>query len=309
MVVLNTKISKKGIIRMKKKTRKFKMKVVIKRTKQKNASKIIEELTDIKFRRYSGVTKKIFYLMCSIMVEFRSKKNLGAPFGLDVQEEVLMFLEYLRNYSSMEKLAIEYGITIATVHRVIHKLKDVLSADGRISVLPSNEIIFENKSDDFLEEKIIDVTEIAILRQEGRNSKYYSGKSKKEAYKIQVVINSKRKILNAKGFPGSVHDFKCFQESDIKLSKKSRIVADSAYKGIEKTFPNAYIPEKKSKLNPLTPEQKKYNRLQSKKRTPVEHVIKRLKVFNIFGTRFRNKLSSCIQLVGIISGICNLMYQ
>ena len=52
---------------------------------------------------------------------------------------------------------------------------------------------------------------------------------------------------------------------------------------------NSQIPAKKSKLHPLTREQKAANRELASQRIFYEHVIGRLKVFRILSERYRNR--------------------
>jgi len=52
-----------------------------------------------------------------------------------------------------------------------------------------------------------------------------------------------------------------------------------------KRHANSRLPHKKSKLHPLTDEQKAENRWLSKERFVVEHVIHSLKIFRILAER------------------------
>ncbi len=60
----------------------------------------IKDLDDLKFKRLTGVTKKIFDLMVQILSE--ENKKLKAKGGrknkLSIENQLLMTLEYLREY-------------------------------------------------------------------------------------------------------------------------------------------------------------------------------------------------------------------
>ena len=59
--------------------------------------------------------------------------------------------------------------------------------------------------------------------------------------------------------------------------------------GLVKCHANNRLPHKRSKLHPLTEEQKAENRSLSKERFVVEHVIRSLKIFRILAERYRNR--------------------
>ena len=78
-----------------------------------------------------------------------------------------------------------------------------------------------------------------------------------------------------------MHDFKLFQQSRLPLPKQTECLADSGYLGLVKLHANSRLPHKKSKLHPLTDEQKAENRQLASERFVVEHIIRSLKIFRI----------------------------
>jgi len=69
---------------------------------------------------------------------------------------------------------------------------------------------------------------------------------------------------------------------------------------------NAETPAKKSKLYPLTQEQKNSNRKLSHERILVENVIRRLKIFRILSERYRNRRKRFALRFNLIAAIHNL---
>lgn len=99
----------------------------------------------------------------------------------------------------------------------------------------------------------------------------YSGKKKKHTLKQQLLVDFKtRQILCTAGCEGKTHDFKLFQESGISLSKTCWLLVDSGYQGIQKLIENVLLPKKKSKHDPLTKQDKAYNKLLSQARILVQ---------------------------------------
>ena len=105
---------------------------------------------------------------------------------------------------------------------------------------------------------------------------------------------------------GSEHDFSIFKRSKMKLCKMLILLADSGFQGIEDLHPVCWIPKKKTKNKPLTPEQKRINKALSRIRIRIEHVNRRLKRFRIFSCRYRNKRKRHGLRVSLLCGIYNL---
>jgi hypothetical protein len=97
------------------------------------------------------------------------------------------------------------------------------------------------------------------------------------------------KILATDFCIGSQHDFQLFKNSRCSISSETCLLADSGYQGMLAFHPNSQTPVKKSKLHPLSQEQKASNRMLSRKRILIENIIRRLKIFRILSERYRNR--------------------
>jgi len=86
----------------------------------------------------------------------------------------------------------------------------------------------------------------------------------------------------------------------------SRILADLGYLGITKICPNAEIPKKKTKLNPLSKEGKKENHKLSSKRIIIEQINAKIKVFKITKYPYRNRRKRFGLRMNLICAIINL---
>jgi hypothetical protein len=120
-------------------------------------------------------------------------------------------------------------------------------------------------------------------------------------------VNQKTFEIIATAFcHGSKHDFSLFKDSRSEISVHIRALADSGYQGILDRHPNSQTPTKKSKLHPLTDEQKASNREISKERIFVENIIRRLKIFRILSERYRNRRKRFGLRFNLIAAIYNL---
>jgi len=84
------------------------------------------------------------------------------------------------------------------------------------------------------------------------------------------------------------------------------MLADTGYQGLAQMHDPSRTPAKKTKLHPLTKEQKASNRALSRERIRVENVICRLKVFRILSERYRNRRKRFTIRFNLIAAICNL---
>lgn len=80
---------------------------------------------------------------------------------------------------------------------------------------------------------------------------------------------------------------------------------DTGYQGIQKIHTKSSIPKKRSKKNPLTKEDKKYNKEISKERIVVENVLGMLKRFRILSDRYRNRRRRFGLRFNLIAGLYN----
>lgn len=104
---------------------------------------------------------------------------------------------------------------------------------------------------------------------------------------------------------GKTHDFKIWKESQIGIEKKTELLADKGYQGIANIHANSRTPIKKTKEKSLSKEQKNFNKRLAKERIVVEHVHRRLKIFRIFSSRYRNRRRRFGLRLNLIAGIYN----
>ena len=118
----------------------------------------------------------------------------------------------------------------------------------------------------------------------------YSGKKKRHTQKAQVIADPRTGRILATAFStGRTHDFKLFTKSRSALLPQTQCLADSGYLGLKKQHENSRLPDKKSKLHPLTQEQKANNHQLSSERFVSKHIIRSVKIFRILAERYRNR--------------------
>ena len=119
------------------------------------------------------------------------------------------------------------------------------------------------------------------------------------------MVNQKLEIICTHIDNGKKHDFKIFKESKLPLKKETSGEVDLGYVGIEKIHKKCEIPKKKSKNNPLTKEDKELNKIKSSSRIYVEHINAKIKVFQIFTQKYRNRRKRFGLRLNLICGLIN----
>jgi transposase len=84
------------------------------------------------------------------------------------------------------------------------------------------------------------------------------------------------------------------------------VLADAGYLGLAKLHSNSRTPAKKTKLHPLSKEQKASNRALSQKRILIESIIRKLKIFRILSERYRNRRKRFGLRFNLIAAVYNM---
>jgi len=258
----------------------------------------------------------------------RQRKSGGGRKGvLSTPEQKLFFiLFYLKNYPTFDVLGALFDLSPPKAEENVNKLLPVLKpAEQQLHVLPHRHFkptASSEQASENTQKIIIDTTERPLCRpHHARQQKnYYSGKTHRHTLKNTVIADVNRGIaVVGPTVPGRRHDFKLLKdELDPNEPGLSAVEAwvDLGYQGIESQYPTfhrLHIPHKKprkSKNNPnptLTPQQKKENRVISRIRVAIEHLIGDMKSFQILVTKFRNRITNMAdQVVLVVAGLCNL---
>ncbi|KJV76695.1 DDE superendonuclease family protein [Orientia tsutsugamushi str. TA716] len=125
----------------------------------------IKELGDEKFRRLTGVMKRTFAKMVDILrkADGLKKSKGGRKNKLNLEEQLLMALEYLREYRTYFHIGQNYGISESSAYKAVKWVEDTLVKHPNFA-LPGRKALM--KSDMNYEVVLIDATESPIERPE-----------------------------------------------------------------------------------------------------------------------------------------------
>ena len=259
----------------------------------------LSTVSNIKFRRYTGVVRYVFDICVLIVKEYekQTKSKAGRHCNLSVENQVLLMLEYYRENRTFFHLGMSYGLDESNSFRTVVKIENILIKSGYFRLDGKKSLLSDKK----IKTVIVDVIETPALRpkKKKRNKKSikrsskqkrkYSGKKKRHTNKIQLVIDADTKQIICIHFEkGSCHDFKLYKKSKLHIHPNIKQKGDSGYQGVQKKHKNTDLPVKASKNHKLTKDEKKQNRLLSQKRVFIEHTNAKCKVFNLLENRYRS---------------------
>lgn len=123
----------------------------------------IQELEDEKFRRLTGVKRSTFEKMISILkdADIKKKSQGGRKNKLCIEDQLLMALEYIREYRTYFHTSQSYGVSESSAYKTIKWIEDTLIKHPDFS-LPGRKALL--KSDMEYELVLIDATESPIER-------------------------------------------------------------------------------------------------------------------------------------------------
>ncbi|WP_338421857.1 IS5 family transposase [Nostoc flagelliforme] len=263
-----------------------------------------KQLTAKKFKRMTGVSRKTFELMeDDVKADAQKKKKPGRRPKLTIEDQVLMVIQYWREYRTYYHIGLDWGLSESAVCRTVYRIEKILISSRKFSLPGKKELWKMSSQEDLV---VMDVMESPIERPHTGQKRFFSGKQGEHTLKTQVVIHQKTSqvICLAHGL-GRIHDFRLFKNSGIKFGELLKVIADKGYQGINKIHQLSETPIKKPKGKKLTKEQKKYNRELNRLRITVEHVNRRLKIFKILSDRYRNRHRRFGLRSNLIAGIYN----
>lgn len=237
---------------------------------------------------------------------------------LGMQDQILLTVVWLRCYPKQNVLGYLFGVSQATVSRVISSVLPLLEQAGRDTMrLPDPGRKARRDLPALLAATpglaiVIDTFEQRVQRPQGDRKNadaYYSGKKKQHTLKSQVAVDAVSGMVVdvAESVVGPQSDLKTLANSHLleRLPAGVGALADLAYVGIDKLHPNGRCPVRKPKGKPHTPAQIAFNTAFSRQRIIVEHSICRLRRFESLTQTDRQHRRHHTARVVAVAGLVN----
>ena len=120
-------------------------------------------LSEAAFRRLTGIKPSTFNRMVEILsaAELSKMAQGGRPNKLNIQDRLLMTLEYLREYRTYFHISQSYGVSESTAYKTVRWIEDTLIKHPDFA-LPGRKALLKNDGE--YEVILIDATETPIER-------------------------------------------------------------------------------------------------------------------------------------------------
>ena len=129
----------------------------------------VRELSEKEHKRLIGVTHATFSEMVSVCeTNLKTTKiKVGRTPKLSIGDQLLMLLEYYREYRTFFHIAQSYGLSESNAFRTIRKLEDILIKSRKFALPGKKSLI---SPDTEIEEIVVDATESKIERPKKNKS-------------------------------------------------------------------------------------------------------------------------------------------
>jgi len=119
----------------------------------------VNKLKDPEFKRVTGVSKDTFTLMKDVVTKYyrNNRAKGGRKKSLTPSDQILMMLEYYRQYRTYKEISIDYRLSESNTYYTIKKIEEVLLQDDRFH-LPSLKKI-RPTDESSIDVIVVDVTE------------------------------------------------------------------------------------------------------------------------------------------------------
>ena len=123
----------------------------------------IKDLRPALFKRYCGVKPDTFGQMVTVVSDHLAETRIksGRPSKLLVEDQVLMTLEYWREYRTFFHIAKSWGIHESSVWRIIRRVEDILTKSKAFTLPGKKQLQLADHEIEFI---VVDVAETPIER-------------------------------------------------------------------------------------------------------------------------------------------------
>ncbi len=120
----------------------------------------VKNLNEQDFKRVVGVKKETFNAMVKVVRKHYRDKRVkgGTSRALSANDEVLLMLEYYREYRTFKHLGIDYEVSESTAHYIVTKIEKILINEPQFHLETLKHIEPQDEGVE-LEIVVVDVTE------------------------------------------------------------------------------------------------------------------------------------------------------
>ncbi|MER7735906.1 transposase [Streptomyces erythrochromogenes] len=212
---------------------------------------------------FTGLSPRCFgKLVTALRREGADEVRRGRPWGLPLEDRVLLVTTYWRTNLTLRQLAPLFGVSKSAADRVIRHLGPLLALRPRKRFRKDTVLIADGT---------LVPTRDHTVAEQSKNYRYSTNH--------QVVIDADTSLVVVVGRPlaGNRNDCKAWEESGAKAAVgRTMTIADGGYPGT-----GLVMPHRRRKGEELPEWKEAHNKSHKQVRARVEHVLARMKTWKI----------------------------
>ena len=268
-----------------------------------------------------------FEMICELVKPvFHHPGCSGKQSNMSYKDQIFMTLYFLAQYPTLDALAFTFKRSQGMITDVIHRTLELIAPILRENFIRFIPLPVQQQHGWGLAAypNVVGIGDASLINTNKSKQKprsHYSGKHKLFGVKIQCITSCNGIVMDLVSMiPGSVHDFKIFQENQTYLlftghawengehrDVKYQGLFDSGYQGAGRLM-DALLPMRRLPHQELTAEQYNHNQELSSQRIIVENFFGRLKgCWKILAGKYRGQYSLLKDAIDVCVSLTNLL--
>jgi len=201
-------------------------------------------------------------LVTAVRRETAVEVQRGRPWGLPLEDRILLVAVYWRTNLTMRQIAPLFGVSKSAADRIIDHLGPLLALQPRKRFRKDTVLIVDGT---------LVPTRDHTVAEQSKNYRYST------AHQVVIDADTRLVVVVGRPVPGNRHDSRGWEESGAKAAVgKTMTIADGDYQGT-----GLVIPHRRRKGEELPAWKDEHNRSHKQVRARVEHTFARMKGWKI----------------------------
>jgi hypothetical protein len=201
-------------------------------------------------------------LVAAVRREQAAEQRRGRPWGLSLEDRVLLVTAYWRTNLTMRQLAPLFGISKSAADRIIGHLGPLLALRQRKRFRKDTVLIVDGT---------LVPTRDHTVAEQSKNYRYSTN------HQVVIDADSRLVVVVGRPLPGNRNDCKAWEESGAKAAVGNTMtIADGGYPGT-----GLVMPHRRRKGEELPDWKQVHNKSHKQVRARVEHTFARMKSWKI----------------------------
>ncbi|MFI1285024.1 transposase [Streptomyces sp. NPDC020858] len=212
---------------------------------------------------FTGLSTRCFgKLVTAVRRETAAELQRGRPWGLPLEDRILLVAAYWRTNLTMRQLAPLFGVSKSAADRMIDHLGPLLAFQPRKRFRKDTVLIVDGT---------LVPTRDHTIAEQSKNYRYST------AHQVVIDADTRLVVVVGQPLPGNRHDSRGWEESGAKAAVGNTMtIADGGYQGT-----GLVIPHRRRKGAELPDWKEQHNRSHKQVRARVEHTFARMKGWKI----------------------------